>query len=190
MRATLLLLSCLAAASAAYAGNVTLPSNVTLRPGNMSGDYIDTVTQSLPGAEFAKLKMCVAESVSNAPATLTGGTDAPLAFYSNRRTETQAVGGGDTFKYVDDAAEALIAIGTTEGGSIGLSGTVVRFEVKATSTPEAVTLRFTNISRASLNTGSVTNSGFTPVGAWKGAKPQAVIDSLQRVAGTIGACLR
>lgn len=182
----------LAGGAPALANNIDLPDNVTLRPGNMSGDYIDTVSQEARGAAFSKLKLCLAQNVSNAPVTITGGTDADFAFHSNHRTQTSTIQGGEVFKYEDAASATVIAIGATDGGSsmMGMTREVIRFELLAVATPEGTTLKFSNIGRATLNTGSVTNQGFLPVGAWKGAKPLVVIETLQTLGSRIDACLQ
>lgn len=192
MRTTFSALLLLAIALPAGAKNVQLPPNVTLRAGNMSGDYIDTVTQEVRGAEFGKLKFCLAQNVSNQAVTITGGTDAPLTFYSGNRTQTSTIQGGQVFKYEDAAAGAVIAVGSADAGQslMGMTRAVVRFEVMAVASPERTTLKFSNIGRTDLNTGSVTNEGFSPVGAWKGAKPLAVIDTLQALGTRLDACLQ
>ncbi|HZF99002.1 MAG TPA: hypothetical protein VEY92_12330 [Pseudoxanthomonas sp.] len=186
--ATLLLL----AATSVLAKNVQLPSNVTLKPGNRSGDYIDTVSHEVRGAAFAKLKLCVAENVSNSPTSIRGGTDVPFQFQSNNVATTTVVGGGETFKYQDESLGTLIAIGTTDGGpsALGLSREVIRFEVKAVADADRTVLRFANITRATADTGSVTNAGFIPVGAWRGAKPLAVIETLQALGSRLDSCLQ
>ncbi len=186
--ATLLLL----AAAPAQAKNVQLPPNVTLKPGNKSGDYIDTVSQEVRGAAFAKLKLCVAENVSNSPTSIRGGTDVPFQFRSNHEATTTVVGGGETFKYQDEGLGTLIAIGTADGGpsALGLSRQVIRFEVKAVAGADRTVLRFANITRATADTGAATNSGFTPVGAWKGAKPLAVVEALQALGSRLDSCLQ
>lgn len=190
-RTTLALVS-LAVWVQAVAKNIDLPPEVTVRSGNSrSGDYIDTVTHEARGAAFAKLKLCLAQVVSNAPVTITGGTDTAFAMPSSR-TQTSTIQGGDLIKYEDAAAATVIAVGSTEGGKeiMGLTSSVVRFELVAVAGPERTSLRFTNIARATLNTGSVTNEGFMPVGAWKGAKPLQVIDVLHRLGARIDSCLQ
>jgi hypothetical protein len=176
----------------AEAKNIDLPPNVTLRPGNMSGSYIDTVSQEARGASFSKLKLCLAQNVSNSPVTITGGTDTAFTFYSSHRTQTSTIQGGDLFKYEDADAAMVIAIGSTDGGTsmMGLMHEVIGFELMAIATPERTMLKFSNIARTTLNTGSVTNEGFLPVGAWKGAKPLAVIGTLQSLGDRIDSCLR
>ena len=172
----------------ALAKNVELPPNVTLRKGNMSGDYIDTITQEARGAAFAKLKLCLAQNVSNAPVTITGGTDAPFSI--GTKTQTSTIQGGDLFKYEDAAAGIVIAVGSADGGRSVFSSEIIRFELMAETTADRTVLKFTNIARVTQNTGTVTNSGFIPVGAWKGAKPLAVVETLTQLGGRIDACLQ
>jgi hypothetical protein len=191
MKWILALVTSLVCAGLVEAKNVALPDNVTLRPsGSRSGDYIDTVTLEAKSATFSKLKLCLAQNVSNPALMITGGTDAPFSFYSNNKTQTTAVQGGDIFKYEDANEQVAIVVGSIDGGPAILSRKIIRFELMAVVQEDRTALRFSNIEHATENTGSVTNSGFTPVGAWRGARPHAVIDSLTVLGERVGACLR
>lgn len=186
--ATVLLL----AVAPVLAKNVQLPPNVTLKPGNKSGDYIDTVSQEIRGGTFPKLKLCLAQVVSNQAVTLSGSAQNSFSPRLTGESNTTTVQGGQVFKYEDAQAGAVIAVGSTDGGQsmMGMTRSVVRFELMAVVTPERTTLRFSNIDRADLNTYGAANSGFTPVGAWKGGKPLAVIDTLQGLGGRLDSCLQ
>lgn len=188
MRVRLNALLLLAVVAPALAKNIELPPNVTLRPGNMSGDYIDTFSSEVRGATFGKLKLCLAQNVSNPDLTLTGGANAVF----DAKTQTSSVAGGGVFKYEDATLGIVIAVGSTDGGPtfMGLSREIIRFELVAEASAERTALKFTNISRADLNTGTATNQGFLPIGAWKGAKPLAVIETLQNLGSRIGSCLQ
>lgn len=174
----------------AAAKNIELPGDVTLRPGNRSGDYIDTVALTTAAAPYAKLKLCLAQNVSNPAVSITGGTDAPFAPRSNLQTQTTTVQGGSIFKYEDAAEQTAIVMGSIDGGPAIMSREVIRFELMAVAGGEEITLKFSNIARATESTGLVTNNGFTPVGAWKGAKPLVVVDALKSLAGRVENCLR
>ena len=171
------------------AKNIALPDNVTLRPGNRSGDYIDTVTLEAGGASFSKLKLCLAQNVNNPAISITGGTDAPLTFVPSNKTETSVIQGGGIFKYEDAAEDTAIVMGSVDGGPSILSRHIIRFELMAVAGEDRTTLKFTNIDRATENTGSVANTGFYPVGAWRGAKPLAVLDSLTALGKRVSSCL-
>lgn len=192
MRTAVLGLILATMAFSAFAKNVELPPGVTLRPGNMSGDYLDTFSREVRGANFAKLKLCLAQTISNPPVTMTGGTDAPFTFYSNNRTQTSSINGGDIFKFEDASAGMVIAVGSTDGGPtmLGMSRAIIGFELTAEATNERTRLKFTSITRAETNTGSITNQGFMPVGAWKGAKPLAVLSTLQSLGDRLDSCLQ
>ena len=176
--------------TAAAAKNVDLGPNVTLRAATPRGEYVDTVSQQLRGATFAQVKMCLAELITNPPVTITGGTDAPFTFQSSGRTTTNTAGGGDVFKYEDPEAATVIATGLVDAGTLVMSREVVRFDVKAIAGPDGTTLRWANITRATLDTGTVTNNGFSPVGAWRGARPQKVVDALLALGARIDSCLQ
>ena len=191
MRAALAVLLLLVALPV-LAKNIALPPNVTLKPGNKSGDYIDTVSQDIRGAEFSKLKLCLAQNVSNQAVTLSGSAQNPFSPRLTGESNVTTVQGGQVFKYEDADAGTVIAVGSTDGGQslMGMTRDVVRFELVAVTSPERTTLKFSNIDRASLNTYGAANSGFTPVGAWKGAKPLAVIETLHALGARLNSCLQ
>lgn len=189
MKRIALALALLACCGAATAKDMSLPDNVTLRPGNRSGSYIDTVRSTARAATFSKLKLCLAQNVSNPSLMITGGTNAPFSMNPNGKTQTTAVQGGDIFKYQDEAERTAIVMGSVAGGNVVLSRRIIRFELTAAVNDDATSLTFTNIEHATENTGSVENSGFTPVGAWKGAKPLSVIEALDGLAARITSCL-
>lgn len=192
MRAAFGALLVLAVAAPALAKNIALPANVTLKPGNKSGDYIDSVSQEVRGAAFSKLKLCLAQNISNQAVTLTGSAQNPWSPRLTGESNTTTVQGGQVFKYEDAQASTVIAAGSTDGGQsfMGLSRVVIRFELTAVAGPDRTVLKFTNIGRTDLDTGGAANLGFSPVGAWKGAKPLAVIETLQALGGRLDSCLQ
>ena len=190
MRKMALMAALLACSSAVTAKDMVLPDNVTLRPGNMSGSYIDTVRANAGAASFSKLKLCLAQNVSNPSLMITGGTNAPLSFSPNGKTQTTAIQGGDIFKYQDEAERTAIVMGSVGGANVVLSRRIIRFELMAVANDDGTALTFTNIEHATENTGATGNSGFTPVGAWKGAKPLSVVEVLDGLAARIAGCLR
>lgn len=180
------------AAAPALAKNIALPANVTLKPGNRSGDYIDAVSHEVRGTVFSKLKLCLAQNVSNQAVTLTGSAQNPWSPRITGESNTTTVQGGQVFKYEDAEASTVIAVGSTDGGPsfMGMSRVVIRFELTAIAGPDRTALKFTNIGRADLDTSGAANSGFMPVGAWKGAKPLAVIDTLKALGSRLDSCLQ
>lgn len=185
---------------AALAGcaTVPMPSNVTTTPGNASGDYINSVDfsyQSSVPAAFNKLKLCVAENVSNRAVQLadsSGSFVGPATghYYDNQHSQT--VQGGDIFKYADASLSTLIANGTVDGGSValGLTRDIIKYDLKASAHGLLVGLMFTNITRAQQSSGSAANDGFSPVGTWSGARPKQAYAALEGIANGIKACLQ
>ena len=165
---------------------------VSLRARAEGGNYVDELAMDVRGADFSRLKMCLALTVSNPPVTLTGGTTPPLTLFQPPRTQTVAVPGGDVFKYEDSASATVIVIGSADGGPslMDLTRAVIRFELAAVAGAERSRLRFRNITRADLDTSTIANDGFTPVGAWRSAHPEAAIRALRGIATSIDACLR
>lgn len=174
---------------------VPMPSNVSTRPGNESGDYINTVDFSYHPAtmavNFNKLKLCIAENVSNGAVQL---RDASSSFvgpatgrYYNLQNN-QTIQGGEVFKYSDSTLSTLIATGTVN--SPGMVEDIIKYDLKASASQTKVSLVFSNITRAQKSTGSLANDGFGPIGTWSGARPMQSYTALQGVANGIKQCLQ
>lgn len=99
--------SVLAFANLMCCAAVPMPSNVTTTPGDAGGDYIKSIDfsyQSNPAASFEKLKLCVAENVSNRAVQLadsSGSLVDPVSGHYHDVQHSQTVQGGDIFKYAD-----------------------------------------------------------------------------------------
>lgn len=175
-----------------------VPGNVTVRDAGKRAAYMEAVDFSYQPEKpvaFSQLKMCIAENVSNNAVSLqdaSGSFVGPATGNYYHNTNSQTVQGGGIFKYLDDASSALIATGTTDGGStaLGLTRDIVKFDLKAMTSDGTVTLKFNNISRAQKYTGSIANDGFNPVGMWRGAGAQRIYASLEAVSGKIRACMK
>lgn len=171
-----------------------LPSNVTTTAVSKRAVYIDTIDfsyQTLQPTEFSKLKLCVAENISNNAVSLqdsAGSFVGPATgnYYQNNRTQT--VQGSGIFKYLDDNAATLIATGTADGGKLAFTRDVLKFDLKAGVSGNDVTIKFSNITRAQQNTGSSANNGFNPVGVWKGARAKQVYGAIEAVANKVKSC--
>jgi hypothetical protein len=176
---------------------VQLPSNVAVTRGAHGEAYIDKVDfsyRSQNQRDFAKLKLCVAENVSNNAVGLRDSAGSFVGAASRtyyQTNNTQSVGGSGVFKYVDDSQSTLIANGTTVSGdnSAILSKDFVRFELKAGVSGNDVALMFYAITRAQQNTGSLANDGFGPVVVAWGARAPDVYASIEAVASKVKACL-
>jgi hypothetical protein len=180
---------------AAYAKEQKLPDNVTVRPYDKRNSYIDIVDYSFEATSpvpFSKIKLCVAENVSNNAVSLTDSAGAFVAsgnYYSTPKSQT--VQGGGIFKFVDDTQFVLIAMGTLDGGStaLGLTRNIVKFDLKAGSNEKQVTLKFSNITRAQQNTGNLANDGFQPLGTWKGSGYLKILTALDGLANKVRSCV-
>lgn len=185
---------------AALAGcaTVPMPSNVTTMPGNASGSYINSIDfsyQSNAPEGFNKLKLCVAENVSNRAIQLTdssGSFFGPATGHYYNDQHSQTVQGGDIFKYADASLSTLIANGTVDGGSValGLTRDIIKYDLKASTHGSLVGLTFTNITRAQQSSGSAANDGFSPVGTWSGARPKQTYAALESIVNGIKSCLQ
>jgi hypothetical protein len=168
-----------------------LPANVTT-----AGRYLDTVDLSYATPStvpFSKLKLCVAEAVSNDAVTLRDSAGSFVGAATGRYYETNnqhEVSGGNVFKYLDDDLGVLIAGGVADGGSdaLHLIKHVVKFELRAGVKPDGISLVFSHISSAQQDTGSMANVGFTPVGTWWGAGTAKAITGIEAVGARIKTC--
>jgi hypothetical protein len=181
-----------------YCAKWEVPTNVTVRDTDKRAAYLEAVDFSYQPTQpvaFSQLKLCIADNISNNTVTLqdsSGSFVGPATGNYYQNTQSQTIQGGGIFKYLDDATSALIATGTTDGGStaLGLTHDIVKFDLKAMTSEAGVTLKFSNVTRAQQYTGGAANDGFNPVGMWRGAGAQRIYASLESVAGRVRACLQ
>ena len=186
----------LVAALTACATPGQLPDRVHTVTGSSGGTYIARVDFSYVPPQprsFSQLKLCIAEHVHQQGAQLsdTAGSFVGAAtgtYYQVNRSQT--VIGGPVFKYIDEGATTLVASGLTRTESSGgLVVDLVRFDLKAATGPQGLTLVFSQIERAQQNTGGTANDGFGPVGTWAGARAPGVYTALEHLADRLKACL-
>lgn len=175
---------------------IQMPPNVAVIQGAQGASYIDKATfkhTSKAPVPFAKVKLCVAENVANDAVTLrdsVGSFVGPATKNYYQSNNTQTIGAGPVFKYVDDSQATLIANGTTVANDGGVMITdFVRYEAKAVASGNDVLLTFYAITRAQQNTGTLSNDGFSPVGIWPGSRAESVYRAIERVAARVQACM-
>lgn len=174
-----------------------LPSNLTTTPGDDGGYYIKSIDfsyQSNPAASFSKLKLCVAENVSNRAVQLNDSSGSPVdpaSGYYHDVQHSQIVQGGGIFKYADASLATLIANGTIDTGPAapGFTRDIIKYDLKASAHGQQVGLVFTNITRAQHSTGAAANDGFSPVRTWEAYATRAYA-ALEGIANGIKSCLR
>lgn len=154
-------------------------------------EKVDQSFQTATPASFPKLKLCVAENVTNRAVTLndSAGSFVGATGRYYQFNNSQSVGGGSVFKYADDSLATLIATGTTSFNA-ALIGYVIRFDLKAAVDGNKVALVFSDISRAQQSTGFLRNDGFSPVAAVPGVRAPDVVAALEAVAAKIKSCLQ
>ena len=171
-----------------------MPSNVTTTPGNASGGYINSVDfsyQPTMPVSFNKLKLCVAENVSNRAVQLTGSARsfvAPASGQYHNVEHSQTVQGGGIFKFTDASLSTLIANGTIDGGRLGVTRGIIKYDLKASVDGSQVVLVFANITRAYQATGAAPNDGFSPVATRRTKYPMQAYAALEGIANGIKAC--
>lgn len=174
--------------------SVQVPPNVQLfQRGDGAGmiEAIDFsyIPEKLP--EFGKLKLCVAQSVQNDSTVLHGGKTIYTPFGTVTGRESDVVGGGSVFKYIDDEHQQLVASGTASGGTdpLGIVSYKIRYQLQAGLQGGSVQLRFSDIKQAATDSGTMENSGFTPVGTWAGGRAMKVYSAVQMEAENVKACV-
>lgn len=197
MRKTFAAIVSLAVLSAGCQTTVELPPNV-VKTAATSGQptYIDRVDFSYKPPRqptFSKVKLCVAENVTNQPVQLrdaAGSFVGPATGTYYRANNTQVQSGGEVFKFSDESISTLIASGTAATNPTGLSivRDIVRFDMKVALKGSEVELVFQNITRAQQDTGVTSNTGFAPVGTWPGARAPDIYAVLEGLASKVKAC--
>ena len=176
---------------------VDLPPNVTTKPygggGNRAIDTIDYSFSTEKVIPFARVKLCVARNITNnevqltdrAGSFVTGGGN----YYQGRSNST--IQGGSVFKYIDDATGSLIAQGSIsrQGGFAGIIGMSIRFDLEMALSDGRVQMTMRQIESAMKNTGTISNDGFNPIGAWTGSMYKKHILALDNAADQIKACI-
>ena len=179
------------------ASQVSLPSNVMTKHGAGGHVYIDRLDFSFEAKSqpsFSKLKLCVAENITNNDVSLNDSNGSFFGGYTGnyyRSSNVQAFAGKGLFKYVDDSLSTLIANGTAMSVSQQLIPItdIVKFELKSSVSGSSVVLEVFNITRAQKDTGVAANQGFSSVGAWSGARAPDIVLSLEGVANQIRRCV-
>lgn len=159
-------------------------------------EYIEGVTYTYPGTSKAgkdALPVCVAQNVQNKAVNLRGNQNSGFlggSFWNTGNSET--VGGGSVISYVSDDRNSVVAQGTNihdTGVILAPNKDAVAFRLTAKRSPAGTAMAFSNLERASEDTGSMSNQGYYKVGSWGGASPTRVLDGLKKTADTINGCL-
>ncbi|WP_193090531.1 hypothetical protein [Advenella sp. FME57] len=159
-------------------------------------EYIEGVTYDYPGASKAGkdvLPVCIAQNVQNKAVTLRGNQNSGFlggTYWNTGNSET--VGGGSVISYVSDDRNTVVAQGTNThdtGVILAPNKDAVAFRLTAKRSTAGTTMAFSNLERASEDTGQMANQGFYKVGSWSGASPTRVLDGLKKTADTINTCI-
>ena len=197
MRLTIILLL---AATLTACANMAEVSNkiagldgVEITQGEYGEQLLESYTVKGRGASDADLPFCIAKSIQNNDVTITDSSRSFVGAYTGRYYQagsTVNIGGGSVLTYVSVLGDKVVAQGTTSYRSGGLVERSVRFQLTAASQEDLVTLIFSPIEQAQLDTGAIANKGYYRVGAWDGASPDLVIAALSRESDKIINCLR
>lgn len=162
---------------------VDLGQNVALKPWG-SAQAVDAARFPAQ-ASSGDLEFCVARSLVNDSVTLSDSSDSFFGVYSGayyHDTDSEASAGGEVMQHASD--KGVIAAGIISYQPSSLVKRFVRFKLIATPSE----YEFTNLEQAQANSGAAPNTGFNPVGAFSGAHPELVLNSLEEVARQIDRC--
>jgi hypothetical protein len=180
-----------ALAAALFGGCATaptaIPQNVTMTtdsdPSMRSVDFSYSANIS-----FAKMKMCIAENVSNDAVDLHGtkGMAGLSQALAGKYQSATIVPGGDIFKFSDAALGTIVAAGSVPSeGAVGFEG-IVRFHLNVTVSAGHVEMVFTNVEDAlKYADGSGSFAHVVPRIGF-----QSTYNALQLLANNIKSCVR
>lgn len=157
-------------------------------------EYVEGVTYAYSGKTKGgkdALPLCIAQNVQNKSIVLTGSKNAMLGAVVQTSTQT-AVGGGNVISYVSDDKNSVVAEGSIAldaGFVLAPTKDNITFRLNAKRSQAGLSLVFSNLERASSDTGTMANQGFYKIGTWSGADPIKVLNSLKKTADTINTCL-
>lgn len=157
-------------------------------------EYVEGVTYNYPGAVKGgkdALPLCIAQKVQNKSIVLTGSKNAMFGAVVQTSTQT-AVGGGNVISYVSDDKNTVVAEGSIAldaGFALAPSKDNITFRLNAKRGRAGTALAFSNLERASSDTGTMANQGFYKIGTWSGANPIRILNNLKKTADTINTCL-
>ncbi|WP_346839803.1 hypothetical protein [Microbulbifer sp. SAOS-129_SWC] len=171
-----------------------IPDNVTLTPpAAYNQQFIDTVRFEEPIEVHRSPARCVAEYVNNRAVTLSDSSSSFVGAFTgnyyqvNNSTESA---GGQVLKYSDEKEVVAQGRETYTTTLLGVPiGNAVEFKLLVELGEGVVRLKFSDVQHAQLDTGGAANSGFGPVGAWRGAGPVDAYHVMEGVANKVMGCI-
>lgn len=161
---------------------------------NGTYEFLKSYQKSLSGKlNKEKIKVCIVRSISNDDVVLDGSSSVTnSAFTSSIYVKNQVVAsGGSVVNEAASSANSAVANGTTSYyfDVMGMPiERVVKFTLDIDGSGGGVKYTFTNIKQAQKDTGTLTNSGFSPIGSWAGAGPYQAAQALEKIAIEVNNC--
>ncbi|MFA5489615.1 MAG: hypothetical protein WC284_10400 [Candidimonas sp.] len=169
--------------------------NVEIGPGPYGYQYVSKVSYRFDGVAVKgeALPMCVVQNVQNKSVTLQDSSSRqfmPYVGYVSKESARE-VGGGQVITYLSDDKRLVMADGVTsyQTGSLVPINQSVRFSVALKASDNTLSAVFTNIDQAQMNTGAISNDGYSKLGAWSGMNPELAIGELKMIASNIADCV-
>lgn len=173
---------------------VKLPQNASVLEsgGGTILNRIDLSYATSTTKDFSKVKLCVAENVSNPDVVLQDAAGSFVGSYTKnyyRTNNTQHLSGKGLFKYLDDRNSVLIANGTVSATTGFALVSIIRFEMKVSVSGNKIGMQISNIARAQQNTGTLANDGFGPIWVNPGSDVETIYSVLEMQANAVKACI-
>ncbi|HDH1380079.1 lipoprotein [Klebsiella sp. GB_Kp060] len=161
---------------------------------NGTYEFLKSYQKSLSGKlNEGKIKVCIVRSISNDDVILDGSSSVTnSSFTSSVYVKNQVVAsGGSVVNEAASSENSAVANGTTSYyfDVMGMPiERVVKFTLDIDGSGSGIKYTFTNIKQAQKDTGTLTNSGFSPIGSWAGAGPYQTIQALDKIVTDINSC--
>ena len=172
-----------------------LPNGVTTVPAGFGDatvlDKIDRSFDTDKNVNFSKVKLCVAQSIDNDGFTMKGNTQSYVgAFTGNLYTTSSKdkVDGGNIFKYIDESSQTIIIDGKVKTKHM-LTDFVVKYDAKIVLNKQSLSVVFSDLERAQVDTSVMQNKGFQKIGTWKGFNAPLFVAAIDSVAEKFKSCV-
>lgn len=171
--------------------------NVEIGPGPGGHQYVNKVSYQFDGAVVAgeALPICVVQNVQNRQVTLEDSSSQRFVPYVGvvSKESAREVGGGQVITYVSEDKQTVLANGATAYQHTSMMLSIdqsVRFSLSAKSSQEGLSVVFTEIDQAQIDTGAIANTGYKKLGAWPAQNPEMAIERLNAIATNIADCVK
>lgn len=158
----------------------------------LDGNYLKSFEVVKSGSVApGKMSMCIASTIKNDPVSLSDSSRSFVGAYTGTYYQVgsnREVGGGSVIQYAAPDESSVVAKGET-GYTSAMVSRSVRYTVTIQNLGADRKYLFSGIQQAQLSTGSMANTGYSPVHVMMGGGSESVAQSLVAVTDEIEACI-